>query len=238
MDVITSIAVLMLILPAAGALLCALLKDRARSAAVAIAAIVTGLAVWLALATFGASYIRKVGTLPWLHGITGAPILGILIDPLASVMLLVAVPIGLLTVLYSTSYLTGKNREHPVGSEHYGRYYFWLLLFITSMVGVAVSPNFLQFLIFWEMTTMCSWALISFRQNERSLRAGFKALLMTHVGQCVLATGDSYYFCSYQLLRLLRSRSLARGSEIMGISLSPDCRLGEGGAGPLPHLAA
>ena len=186
MDLITSIAVLMLILPAAGALLSALLKRRARPAAVAIAAIVTGLAAWLTLTTYGTSYIRMVGTLPWLRGIIGAPILGILIDPLASVMLLVAVPIGLLTVLYSTSYLTGKNREHPVGSEHYGRYYFWLLLFITSMVGVAVSPNFLQFLIFWEMTTMCSWALISFRQNERSLRAGFKALLMTHAGSAFL----------------------------------------------------
>jgi len=49
-------------------------------------------------------------------------------------------------------------------------------------VGLAVSPNLLQFFAFWEMTTLCSWALISFHQNERSLRAGFKALLMTSVG--------------------------------------------------------
>jgi len=187
MDLITSIAVPMLILPAAGALLCALLKGRARPAAVAIAAIVTGLAVWLTFSTYGTSYTRMLGSLPWLHGIVDAALLGILIDPLASLMLLVVVvPIGLLTVLYSTSYLTDKNREHPVGSEHYGRYYFWLLLFITSMVGVAISPNFLQFLVFWEMTTLCSWALISFRQDERSLRAGFKALLMTHVGSAFL----------------------------------------------------
>ena len=179
---ITSIAVLMLILPAAGALLSALLKRSARPAAVVIAAIVTGLAAGLTLSTYGTSYTRMLGDLPWLHGLVDAPLLGIFIDPLASLMLLVAVPIGLLTVLYSTSYLTDKNREHPVGSEHYGRYYFWLLLFITSMVGVAISPNFLQFFVFWEMTTLCSWALISFHQAERSLRAGFKALLMTHVG--------------------------------------------------------
>jgi hydrogenase-4 component D len=172
----------MLILPAAGALLSALLKRSARPAAVVIAAIVTGLAAGLTLSTYGTSYTRMLGDLPWLHGLVDAPLLGIFIDPLASLMLLVAVPIGLLTVLYSTSYLTDKNREHPVGSEHYGRYYFWLLLFITSMVGVAISPNFLQFFVFWEMTTLCSWALISFHQTERSLRAGFKALLMTHVG--------------------------------------------------------
>jgi hydrogenase-4 component D len=54
------------------------------------------------------------------------------------------------------------------------------------MVGVAISPNFLQFFIFWELTTVCSWALISFHQDERSLRAGFKALLMTHIGGAFL----------------------------------------------------
>jgi hydrogenase-4 component D len=179
---ITSVAVLILILPAAGALLSAALKTGARLAAVVIAAIVTGLAVWLSISTYGAAYARMLGYLPWLHGIVDAPILGIFIDPLASLMLLVVVPIGFLTVLYSTSYLTDKNREHPVGSEHYGRYYFWLLLFISSMVGVAISPNFLQLFVFWELTTLCSWALISFHQSERSLRAGFKAILMTHVG--------------------------------------------------------
>jgi len=179
---IASVAVLILILPAAGALLCVVLKRGARPAAAVIAAIVTGLAVWLTLSTYGASYTKMLGYLPWLHGILDAPIFGVFVDPLASLMLLVVVPIGFLTVLYSTSYLTDKNREHPVGSEHYARYYFWLLLFITSMVGVAISPNFLQFFVFWELTTLCSWALISFHQTERSLRAGFKAILMTHVG--------------------------------------------------------
>jgi len=181
--VIDSAAILMLILPAAGALLSVVLRRRARPAAVVITAAATGLAVWLVIANFGVSpYSRMLWRIPWLRGIVDVPVLGFLIDPLASVMLLVAVPIGLLTVLFSTAYLTDKNEEHPVGSEQYGRYYFWLLLFITSMVGLAVSPNFLQLFTFWEMTTVCSWALISFYQSDRALRAGFKALLMTHVG--------------------------------------------------------
>jgi len=183
---ITPVAVLMLIVPAAGALLSVALQRRARLAAVVFAATVTGLAIWLAISTFGAPYTRMLGGLPWLRGFVDTPIFGISLDPLASLMLLVVAPIGLLTVLYSTAYLTDKNREHPVGSEHYGRYYFWLLLFITSMVGLAVSPNLLHFFAFWEMTTLCSWALISFHQNEQSLRAGFKALLMTSVGGAFL----------------------------------------------------
>ena len=183
---ITTLAVLMLVLPAAGALACVLLKERSRAVALASAVLVTAATTWVASAAFGASYRSVVGDLPWLHGVVLGPVFGILIDPLALLMLLVVVPIGLLTVLYSTSYLTDKNREHPVGSREYGRYYFWLLLFLSSMVGVALAPNFLQLLVFWELTTLCSWALISFRQDERSLRAGFKAMLMTQGGGAFL----------------------------------------------------
>ncbi|SPF47888.1 hydrogenase 4, membrane subunit [Candidatus Sulfotelmatobacter kueseliae] len=179
---IASVAVLMLILPVAGALLSVALGRRTRLAALVTTAIAAALAIWLTVSTYGTSYTRMLWHIPWLRGIVDVPVFGFLVDPLASVMLLVAVPIGLLTVLFSTAYLTDKNAEHPVGGEDYGRYYFWLLLFIASMVGLAVSPNLLQFFIFWELTTLCSWALISFYQNERSLRAGFKAILMTHVG--------------------------------------------------------
>lgn len=183
---ISWLAILILVLPAAGALVCAPLKERARAVALATAVLKTAAAAWLALLTFGTSHRSVLGDLPWLRGMVAAPVFGIVIDPLALLMLLVVVPVGFLTVLYSLSYLTGKNREHPVGPRQYGRYYFWLLLFISSMVGVTLSPNFLQLLVFWELTTLCSWALISFYQDERSLRAGFKAMLMTQAGGAFL----------------------------------------------------
>ena len=183
---IPSLGIVMIALPAAGAVLCLVLNERSRAAAVVIAALVTAAAGWVAISGFGTSQRTVVGDLPWLHGMVTAPVFGIVIDPLALLMLLVVAPIGLLTVLYSTSYLTERNQEHPVASSQYGRYYFWLLLFISSMVGVVLSPNFLQLLVFWELTTVCSWALISFHQDERSLRAGFKAMLMTQAGGAFL----------------------------------------------------
>jgi len=184
--VISWLAIVMMLLPAAGAVLCAFLNEKSRPVALSSAALSTVAAVWVAFSGFGSSCSRVVGELPWLHGMIAAPVFGIAIDPLALLILLVVVPVGLLTVLYSMSYLTEKNREHPVASRQYGRYYFWLLLFISSMIGVVLSPNFLQLLFFWELTTLCSWALISFRQDERSLRAGFKAMLMTQLGGAFL----------------------------------------------------
>jgi hydrogenase-4 component D len=173
----------MLAIPFAGALLVSVLpKGLPRHLAVIASAATAGLAGWAIASSGGAATSYLFGHLPWLEGVVVMPIFGVALDPLASILLIVATAIGFLTVLYSTAYISRQNRDHAVPEEDEKRYYFWLLLFLGSMVGVAFSPNFLQLFIFWEMTTLCSWALISFYQSEVSLKAGFKALIMTHVG--------------------------------------------------------
>lgn len=178
-----TLLLLVLVLPVAGAVLAGLLRPAAiRVAAVATSFLAACLAGWAVAAVHPGSYEVHLGSLPWLPGGGGQGIFGFLLDPLASVLLLVATGIGFLTVLFSTQYLTEKNRDHAVGAGSQGRYYFWLLTFLASMVGLATAPNFLQFFLFWELTTLCSWALISFYRSEESLRAGFKAMLLTHSG--------------------------------------------------------
>jgi NADH-quinone oxidoreductase subunit L len=67
------------------------------------------------------------------------------------------------------------------------RYYFLLLLFIGSMIGLVVSDNFLQMFIFWEMVGLCSYSLISFWYHRpESIRAGAKVFLMTRIGDVSL----------------------------------------------------
>jgi hydrogenase-4 component D len=97
-------------------------------------------------------------------------------------MLVVITSMGFFVVLFSTEYMSVRNVGHPT-EEGNSQYYFWLMMFIGSMIGVSLSPNFLMLLWFWEITTMCSWLLISHhRKEERALRAGYKALIMTHFG--------------------------------------------------------
>ena len=180
---LTTVLVVLLLLPVMGAVLAGLLQPRpARGVAVGSALGAPLLACWGVLAAYPAGHRATFGGLPWLPEESGRAVFGFLLDPLASVLLLVVTLIGFLTVLYSTRYLREENRDHPVGPEDQGRYYFWLLAFLASMVGVATAPNFLQLFIFWELTTLCSWALISFYRSPESLRAGFKAILMTHAG--------------------------------------------------------
>ncbi len=133
--------------------------------------------------------------LQWLQEQLAEGVFGFRVDPLGLIMLLVVVVLGFLNLIYGTAYLSKGNKEHP-SDEGRQRHHFWMLLFIASMIGVALSPNLFQLYVFWEMTTLCSWALISHYRNEDSLRAGFKALLMTFSGGIFFAIGLVILFVS------------------------------------------
>lgn len=129
------------------------------------------------------------GSLPWL-GITD--LLGFRVDPLSILMLSITTFVGLLVVLYSSFYLSEGNKEHPV-EDGKGRYYFWLLFFLGAMIGVSISSNFLELFLFFELTSLCSFALIGFYQHQRALRAGFIALITT-------STGSAFFLGALTLL--------------------------------------
>ncbi len=180
MDSVLVMLAITLLAPFAGALLAGLLRGRISNfIAVLASGAALGASIFAALAVYpSAPFRHNISSLPWL---TKVPLFGLALDSLGSLMLLGVTLVGFLVVVYSTEYLAprGEGEAALAGRE---RYFFWLLLFLGSMVGVALSPNLLQMFIFWEMNGLCSWALISHTQEEKALRAGFKALVMTHIG--------------------------------------------------------
>ncbi len=188
----TALCILLLLLPALLAILALISGKQKRGFVMVVgAAALLILTLWIVSGTFHyfpGRYVEYIDSYPWLSN-AGTPVnvVGFQIDALSSIMLIVITVIGLLVIVFSTEYMSKHNREHPTGHGT-GRYYFWLMLFIGSMIGVVVSPNFLMLFWFWEITTFCSWQLIShYRQEERAVRAGLKALIMTHAGGVFLA---------------------------------------------------
>ncbi len=178
--------------PIAGAVLCLAVRDKA-SKYIAVLATAVAAAYASAIAAAQSKVTVVFGGLPWLGEGAAKALFGYQVDPLASIMLLAATIIGLVTAIYSFGYVSVGNREHSTSSGQ-ARYFFWLMLFVASMCGIALSPNLLQLLIFWEMTTLCSWALISFYDNEESLKAGMKALIMTSFGGLFFIGGLVWVF--------------------------------------------
>ncbi len=104
---------------------------------------------------------------------------GVFIDPLSVLFAVLVAFFGLIISIYSLGYMKGE--------EGLTRYYFFLLLFIGSMIGLVVSDNFLQMFIFWEMVGLCSYSLISFwYKRPETVRAGAKVFLMTRIGDISL----------------------------------------------------
>jgi len=172
----------LLLIPVVGAIVAGTARSRISPVVATLFSLVTAtVGILLVTRAYPETLISVFGNMPWLPEGSGRGVFGLMIDPLSSIMVVVISVIGFLVVLYSNEYLSERNAEHPY-EEGRQRYYFWLLLFLASMVGVAMSPNLLQLFIFWEMTTLCSWALISHTQEPAGVRAGFKALIMTHIG--------------------------------------------------------
>lgn len=182
----------MLAAPFAGALLLLAARGKVQDVlAVLLPAAYLAIGLW---AVFGSELpVRtEVAGMPWLGDAGSLPLR---LDALSAILVLVVLIVGLLVMAFSTAYMGPRNREHPIfNGEGNRRYYFFLSLFIGSMLGVALAGNFLVLFIFWECTTLCSWLLISHHiRKPASVRAGFKALVMTHVG-------GAFLFCAIGIL--------------------------------------
>lgn len=87
--------------------------------------------------------------------------------------------IGMLVVLYAHYYLSA--------TEGGPRFYSYLLLFMGAMLGLVLSENLLQMLLFWELTSLSSFLLIGFRRREAEARQGARlALFVTGGGGLAL----------------------------------------------------
>jgi NADH-quinone oxidoreductase subunit L len=65
-----------------------------------------------------------------------------------------------------------------------------VLIFIGAMAGLALTGSILLLFVFWEITALCSYALISFHNDDpKAVAGGIKALIMTQLGGIGLLAG-------------------------------------------------
>jgi len=116
-------------------------------------------------------------------------------DGLGVLLAIIAAVIGGLAVIFSNDYMASEAQL--------GRYYALVLLFIGAMVGLVLTGSLLLMFLFWEITAFCSYALISFHNDDpKAVAGGVKALIVTQLGGVGLLAGAilSYtHLGSYQV---------------------------------------
>ncbi|MCB5185113.1 monovalent cation/H+ antiporter subunit A [Methylobacillus gramineus] len=104
------------------------------------------------------------------------------LDGLSLLFTLMILLIGLVVIIYARYYLSPRDSM--------GRFYAYLLLFMGSMLGIVLSENILQLLMFWELTSLSSFLLISYwQQREEASRGARMALAITGGGGLAMLGG-------------------------------------------------
>ncbi len=108
--------------------------------------------------------------------------MGYTIDHLTSLMLVIVTTVAFLVMIYTDGYMA-----HDPG---YVRFYAYLSLFSSSMLGLVISPNLVQIYIFWELVGMSSYLLIGFWYDRPAAAdACQKAFVTNRVGDFGLLLG-------------------------------------------------
>jgi multicomponent Na+:H+ antiporter subunit A len=135
------------------------------------------------------SYLPKIcgeDCLTFTYSYKWIPSLGIqmsfYLDGLSLLFALLISGIGALVMIYAGGYLKGH--------EAIGKFYIYILLFMSSMLGVVLASNMITLFVFWELTSFSSYLLIGFyHEKEKSRWAALQALLVTGVGGLALLAG-------------------------------------------------
>lgn len=164
-------------------------------------------------------YVHKVFN--WFDLSHGSQIfkidLGIYLDNMSVIMLLMVTGVATLIHLFSTWYMKGDSRH--------GRFFVYLPLFTSAMIGLVLADNLLLLFIFWEIMGFCSYSLIGiYFEKEKAGNASLKAFMTTRVGDVlfllgILAIWNVIGNVNYVDIYAAIANGTFAGHSVMGISV-------------------
>jgi len=165
-------------------------------------------------------FIHK--TFTWFDLSAGSQIfkidMGIYLDNMAAIMLLMVSGIAFLIHVFSTWYMDHDARH--------GRFFTFLPLFTSAMLGLVLSDNLFSLFIFWEIMGFCSYSLIGiYYEKEKAGDASLKAFMTTRVGDVFLLLGIVSIWMvlgsvNYVDIYAAIAEGKFAGQQVLGISLA------------------
>ncbi len=205
----------LVLLPFIGSLITAVLPTRARTMLASWAGLVSlASAVWVA-SLF--PQVRDGGVIQ--ERISWIPSLGLdlvlRVDGFAWMFAMLVTVIGALVAMYARYYMSPKD---PVA-----RFYASFLAFMGAMLGVVLSGNLIQLVLFWELTSLFSFLLIGYWYHREDARRGaLMALTVTGAGGLALLGGVviiGQIVGSYDLSVVLASGDMIRSHDLYAPAL-------------------
>lgn len=127
------------------------------------------------------SHIRPRGLeLPW--GLPFAAEATFYVDGVSATFLVPVFVLAPICALYGAAYLRRDEGQRALGAH----WFFWCLL-IASLVVVLIAEGTITFLVAWEVLSIASYFLITYRHDQVEARsAGWTYLIASHIGTAFL----------------------------------------------------
>jgi NADH-quinone oxidoreductase subunit L len=104
------------------------------------------------------------------------------LDPLTAIMLVMVTFVGMLIFIFSVGYMAHD--------QNFMRFFCFLALFASGMLGVVIANNLFLFFVSWEIVGLTSYLLIGFWYHKPSAAAAAKkAFITTRIGDLGLLLG-------------------------------------------------
>jgi len=142
------------------------------------------------LGFLGPGLVLRLNTLSWFFAIT-------------------ITVVGALCVLFSVSYIKGKERSDF--------YFLAMLLVNAAMLGIVLAGDLVSFYIFWEIMSWSTFLLISYNKGP-ALAAGMKFIIMSIIGSACFLVGMLSLYVSFDTLNVSQMASVV-GSASPGYIL-------------------
>jgi NADH-quinone oxidoreductase subunit L len=115
--------------------------------------------------------------------------MGVLVDPLTTIMLIMVPLACTMIFIYSIGYMAHDPRQ--------ARFFALISLFAGAMLTLVVADNLLLLFVGWEVMGLCSYLLIGFWfEKESAYKAAIKAFTTTRVADVIMLLGIAYLYAS------------------------------------------
>ena len=142
------------------------------------------------------------------------------IDNLTVIMVLIIGIVGGLIALYTVGYMKTHHEEHPELKDRSNQFVATVFLFFSAMFGIVLSNSVAWVYLFWEVTTLCSFIMISYSRTREAINNAFRALWMLMVGGlafCVAIICFSEMCDTIEISKILEMK----GTEAAVLALFP-----------------
>ena len=151
-----------------------------------------------------------LATYPWMPGIHLN--IEFRLDAFAGLFGLIILGVGALVLLYCWGYFDSNPRRLSIFAAE-------LTMFAAVMYGLVISDNILMMYIFWEITSVLSFLLVSYYgERASSRRAATQALLVTTFGGLAMLVGIILFGTQTNVWKFSEIPGLTNLADIPGIT--------------------